>query len=120
GMADFQLLQNYQNAEAPLQYYIFDILYLNGYDLRQVPLIERKKLLQQLLPKEDNVLRYSDHIYEKGIDFFNAALKQGLEGIMAKNAGGIYQQGVRTKDWLKIKVNLRQEVVIGGFTAPRN
>ena len=120
GMADFQLLQNYQNANVPLQYYIFDLLYLNGYDLRQVPLIERKKFLKKLLPAEDPVIKYSDHIREKGVDFFKAALDQGLEGIMAKNCQGIYRQGARTKDWLKIKVNLRQEVVIGGFTAPRN
>ncbi len=120
GKADFELLQNWQNTPATLQYFIFDILWLNGYDLTTLPLTKRKNILQQVIPENDEVIRYSAHIELKGTGFFNAALKQGLEGIMAKKANSGYQAGARTKDWLKVKVNLRQEVVIGGFTAPRN
>ncbi|HEU0064926.1 MAG TPA: DNA ligase D [Flavisolibacter sp.] len=119
GLADFQLLQNWQNAPVKLQYYIFDILWADGYDLTKLPLIERKKILKDIIP-EDEIIRYSDHVIDKGIDFFNVALKKGLEGIMAKKCSSIYIPGQRTKEWLKIKVNLRQEVVIAGYTEPRN
>ncbi|RYY85300.1 MAG: DNA ligase D, partial [Chitinophagaceae bacterium] len=120
GMANFQLLQNWQNAPVSLRYYIFDLLWVAGYDVTALPLLERKKLLEQLLPKDDAVLHYSDHVLGKGTPFFNAALKQGLEGIMGKRADSIYTVGARSADWLKIKVNQRQEVVVAGFTQPRN
>ena len=121
GLANFQLLQNWMNTqEATLQFFIFDILWLDGYDVTQLPLIERKALLQKVLPQEHPILKYSDHVVGKGHQFFRAALKQGLEGIMAKRASSIYQVGARTTDWLKIKVNQRQEVIIAGFTEPRN
>ncbi len=120
GVPDFQLLQNWQNTPAKLQYYIFDIIWLDGYDITQVPLLERKRILQDLLPEDDPVIKYSDHIQTKGKDFFKIALKQGLEGIMAKKANSLYQVGLRSQDWVKIKVNQRQEVVIAGFTQPRN
>jgi bifunctional non-homologous end joining protein LigD len=119
GLANFQLLQNWQNAPVQLQFYVFDILWLDGYDLTQLPLIERKKILQQLLPPDDLILRYSDHVIGKGKDFYKEALKKGLEGIMAKRVDSIYEIGRRTADWLKVKVNKRQEVVIAGFTVPR-
>lgn len=121
GLANFQMLQNWQQSpETALQYYIFDIIWFNGYDLTKVPLIERKKILKQILPADDDVVKFSDHIVEKGKDFFDVAVKQGLEGIIAKNATSIYQINNRSNDWLKIKGNLRQEVVIAGFTEPRN
>ncbi|ANE50657.1 DNA ligase D [Flavisolibacter tropicus] len=119
GLANFQLLQNWQNAPVQLQFYVFDILWLNGYDLTRLPLIERKKILCELIPPKDLILRYSDHVIGNGSAFYKAALKQGLEGIMAKRADSIYEAGKRTADWLKIKVNKRQEVVIAGFTVPR-
>ena len=121
GLANFQLLQNWMNAlEATLQFFIFDVLWLDGYDVTAMPLLERKALLQKLLPHDHPVLKYSDHVAGKGLQFFRAALKQGLEGIMAKKANSIYQIDARTTDWLKIKVNQRQEVIIAGFTEPRN
>jgi bifunctional non-homologous end joining protein LigD len=119
GLANFQLLQNWQNAPVHLHFYVFDILWLDGYDLTQLPLLERKKILHQVLPPDDAVLRYSDHVVGTGKDFYKVALKQGLEGIMAKRADSIYEVGKRTADWLKIKVNKRQEVIIVGFTVPR-
>lgn len=120
GLAVFQSLQNWQNTPVHLQYNIFDILWLDGYNLTQVPLIERKRILKEVLPEEDEVLRYSDHVVGKGKDFFEVAVAKGLEGIMGKKANSIYQINKRTENWVKIKVNLRQEVIIAGFTQPRN
>lgn len=120
GVPNFQLMQNWQNTPVQLQFCIFDILWYDGYDLTALPLLERKRILSQVLPDENPVLRYSDHIVGKGKQFFNLALKQGLEGIMAKKADSKYYIGNRTDAWLKIKVNQRQEVVIAGFTEPRN
>jgi bifunctional non-homologous end joining protein LigD len=120
GMADFQALQNWQNNPVQLQYYVFDILWLNGYDLSLIPLLSRKEILRKVIPEDHDILKFSDHVQSKGKDFFDIAIGKGLEGIMAKKADSLYHYGARTKDWVKIKVNLRQEVVIGGFTAPRN
>ncbi|MBA2331124.1 MAG: DNA ligase D [Flavisolibacter sp.] len=121
GLANFQMLQNWQKSpDTVLQYYIFDIIWLEGYDLTKIPLIERKKILQQILPADDDVIKFSDHIIKKGKDFFDVALNQGLEGIIAKKSSSVYQLNKRSEDWLKVKVNLRQEVIIAGFTEPRN
>jgi bifunctional non-homologous end joining protein LigD len=120
GLANFQLLQNWQNSPVTLRYYIFDVLWVDGYDVTAVPLLQRKELLRSLLPQDADILYYSDHVTGKGDAFFKAALKQGLEGIMGKKADSIYTVGARSPEWLKIKVNLRQEVVIAGFTEPRN
>jgi bifunctional non-homologous end joining protein LigD len=120
GLAVFQSLQNWQNTPVRLQYFVFDILWLDGYDLTGLPLLERKKILKGVLPASDAVIKYSDHVTESGKEFFDAALAQGLEGIMAKKSASVYKIGSRTEDWVKIKVNLRQEVVIAGYTEPRN
>lgn len=120
GLAVFQSLQNWQNTPVRLQYFIFDILWLDGYDLTQVPLIERKRILKEVLPEDDEALKYSDHVVGNGKDFFQVAVSKGLEGIMAKRANSTYQIDKRTDNWVKIKVNLRQEVIIVGFTEPRN
>jgi bifunctional non-homologous end joining protein LigD len=120
GLAVFQSLQNWQNTPVRLQYFIFDILWLDGYDLTQIPLIERKRILKDIVPADDEVLKYSDHVVGNGKEFFHVAVSQGLEGIMAKKANSIYQINKRTENWVKVKVNMRQEVVIAGFTQPRN
>lgn len=119
GLAVFQSLQNWQNTPVRLQYFIFDILWLNGYNLTQLPLIERKRILKEVLPEDDEVIKYSDHVIGEGKEFFQVAVSQGLEGIMAKKSDSIYQVDKRTENWVKIKVSLRQEVVIAGFTEPR-
>ncbi|HEU4903319.1 MAG TPA: non-homologous end-joining DNA ligase, partial [Flavisolibacter sp.] len=119
GLANFQLLQNWQNTPVHLQYFVFDIMWLNGLDLTRLPLLQRKEILQKLIPPAHDVIRYSDHVVGKGKDFFSIAVKKGLEGIMAKRAGSIYQYDTRTPDWVKIKVALRQEVIIAGYTEPR-
>ena len=119
GMANFQLLQNWKHKPAHLQFYVFDLLWLNGKNVTALSLTERKQLLEQLLPADHDIIKYSDHIVGSGKEFFKAALKQGLEGIMAKKADSSYEPDTRTKNWLKIKVNQRQEVVIAGYTKPR-
>jgi len=118
GKSDFQKLQQYEdNTQYPLCYYVFDLLWLNGNSTYELPLIERKKLLKKLLPK-NAVIKYSEHIIERGKELFAAAKQNDLEGIMAKKADSLYHPGVRTGDWLKIKYHKRQEVIIAGFTQP--
>ncbi len=118
GKPSFQLLQNYQKSGVgQLVYMVFDLLYLNGHDLRRLPLTRRKELLEQILPVLPHVQR-SDHIPERGSDFFSLASQQGLEGIIAKDGASTYVGGRRSLSWLKIKTRLRQEAVIGGFTRP--
>jgi len=119
-LANFQLLQNWQNTPAQLQLFVFDILWLDGYDVTAIPLIHRKDLLRKILPQDHEIIKYSDHIAGEGKNFFDAAAKQGLEGIMAKKSNSLYKLNSRSESWLKIKVSLRQEVIIAGFTKPRN
>jgi bifunctional non-homologous end joining protein LigD len=119
GRVVFQHLQNFQNSPTEhLYYYVFDILYLNGEDLRNLPLINRKTILSQVL-KNTGQIRYSEYIVEKGIEFFKKAEDLKTEGIMAKKADSIYLTGKRSDNWLKVKTHLRQEVVIGGYTEPK-
>ena len=121
GLASFQQLQGYlkHGKEASLVYYVFDILWYEGRDLTQLPLLERKQLLEAILPDNHDVVRYSGHVFEKGKAFFAAALKKGLEGIMAKRCDSLYVMNSRSQSWLKIKNNQRMEVVIGGYTRGR-
>jgi bifunctional non-homologous end joining protein LigD len=116
GSADFGALQNWRSeADGDLMYYVFDILWYDGKDLKGLPLTERKKILEQILPSSESIV-ISQDFHTSGIEFLEAAKKMGLEGIMAKKKDSLYQTKNRTKDWLKIKANKRQEVVIGGFT----
>ena len=118
GKSDFQKLQHYEdNTQYPICYYVFDILMLNGINTKELPLIERKELLEKVIPKS-SVIKYSEHIIGSGIDFFKAAKSNDLEGIMAKKASSEYNTGTRTNDWLKIKHHKSEEVVIVGFTKP--
>jgi bifunctional non-homologous end joining protein LigD len=116
GASDFGALQNWRSeADGSLAYYVFDILWLDGKDVTSLPLTERKEILRRLVPKE-GIIRLSDNFEITGTEFFNLARQMNLEGIIAKKANSPYQPGMRTRDWLKIKTNKRQEVVIGGFT----
>jgi bifunctional non-homologous end joining protein LigD len=118
GKSDFQKLQHYEdNTQYPICYYVFDVLSANGHSTVDLPLIERKKLLKRIIPK-DPVIKYSDHIQEHGKTFFEAAGKKDMEGIMAKKASSLYYPGVRTNEWLKIKHHKSAEVIIAGFTKP--
>jgi bifunctional non-homologous end joining protein LigD len=93
-------------------------MFLDGEDMRQRPLTERKERLKPIMPK-NRLLAYSDHRWTHGTRYFKAAERRGLEGIMAKRAQSQYLSGARSADWLKIKTVKRQEVAIVGFTAPR-
>ncbi|HYB71456.1 MAG TPA: DNA ligase D [Candidatus Bathyarchaeia archaeon] len=95
----------------------FDCLMLDDRDLRRLPLIDRKECLRLLVPRLGPA-RYSDHVVEEGRAFFDAASEQRLEGIVAKKARSLYT-GRRSGEWIKIKCQLRQEFVIGGYTDPQ-
>ena len=104
------------NADVPVLYYAFDLLYLDGYDWRRMPLEERKRKLESLvLP--GNAVHYSDHYEERGKALFEIARQRGLEGIVGKRRSSYYEER-RSSDWLKIKIRRRIECVIGGFTEP--
>ncbi|MEO5909203.1 MAG: DNA ligase D [Ginsengibacter sp.] len=118
GKPDFQFLQHYsENQNRPIQYHIFDLLELSGKDTTGLSLIERKELLQKIIP-ENPVIKYSDHILEKGKSFFQVSEEQNLEGIMAKKIDSKYYPGKRTTDWLKIKNHKTAEALIAGYTPP--
>lgn len=116
----FQKLQQYgDDPGLPILYYVFDCLSYKNKDLTKLPLAERKKILEKIVPP-DSIIRYSDHVATDGKAFFEHAGKLGLEGIIAKRADSLYYPGKRTGDWLKIKHQNIEEAVIAGYTAPRN
>ncbi|MDH7460220.1 non-homologous end-joining DNA ligase [Chitinophagaceae bacterium 26-R-25] len=120
GLPDFQNLQSFvkNGRTAMLVFYVFDILLYDGKTLASLPLIERKTILQNLVPKSD-VIIFSDHIIGEGKAFFKLALKKGLEGVMAKDMQSEYYVDHRSKSWLKIKSTQKLEAIICGFTEPR-
>jgi bifunctional non-homologous end joining protein LigD len=126
GRPDFERMQQRMNVArppralveaAPVVYYAFDLLYADGHDLREVPLIDRKQFLRRVLRAEAPV-RYSEHFDERGEELFRVARDSGLEGIVGKRKSGKYCAG-RTAGWVKLKTILEIDAVIGGFTAPR-
>jgi len=119
GHPDFQMLQNYQKSgTGHMLYYVFDLLYFQGHDLTDLPLLRRKELLKKIL-LSDPKIRFSDHVSKEGVLFFNAVKEKGLEGIIAKHSQSAYRPGRRSRQWLKVKTRLTQEGVIAGFTEPR-
>jgi bifunctional non-homologous end joining protein LigD len=120
GLTNFQDLQNAfkKGNTDQLVFEIFDLLFINGEDLRSLPLLTRKKRLEELLgAAADPRLIYSDHIEKDGAEFLAQGCQKGLEGIISKRGDRPYRSG-RSDDWLKIKCILREEFVIGGFTPP--
>jgi bifunctional non-homologous end joining protein LigD len=126
GRASFSLMQQRTGIRAngrhgpaqpgiPVLYYVFDLLYLDGYDLRRVQLEQRKQVLSQIL-REQGRVRYSEH-FDQGVALFEAAKKKELEGILAKCRTSLYEER-RSRQWLKIKVTQTAECVIGGYTDP--
>ena len=117
GAADFSDLQGWRSeADGQLVYYIFDILWLDGEDLTKKTLSERREILQSLIPDGDATLRLSESFDAEGKELFQLAEKFGLEGIIAKKEDSLYNPGIRSKEWLKIKTEKRQEAVIAGYT----
>jgi bifunctional non-homologous end joining protein LigD len=126
GRSDFERLQQRFSVltptaelmhQVPVVYYVFDILYCDGYDLRPLPLVERKALLEQILQTDESV-RYSDHEIEKGKELYDLALERQLEGIVGKRMDSPYPEG-RTTAWLKFKLVRELDAVVGGWTDPR-
>jgi bifunctional non-homologous end joining protein LigD len=119
GKTDFKRLQNAlrEGAEDRLTLFVFDLLSLNGEDLKKKPLLERKEGLRDLLAaaRPSGALRYSDHVIGRGPAFFEQACKAGLEGIISKKADGKYVSA-RSPDWLKTKCIRRQEFVVAGYS----
>jgi bifunctional non-homologous end joining protein LigD len=118
GASSFQGLQAALSSRktASLVYYAFDLLYLDGYDLRGAPLEERKQALAQILPDDRRGrLQISDHLEGSGKAFFKKCAQLGLEGIISKRRDRLYRAG-RGEDWLKSKCVQRDEFVIGGYT----
>lgn len=126
GAAHFELIQpriaqsdpnavSHMARSRPVVYFAFDLLYLNGYDLRQAALIDRKQLLESILTPTA-ALRYSEHFAGVGDAMLQAARETGIEGLMAKRAGSRYESR-RSSEWMKLKIVQRQEFVICGFTA---
>ena len=116
GMANFSQLQNWRSeADGRLILYLFDIMWLNGKSLTSLTLKQRRIILENSISPNENIL-LSKSFETSGIDFFATAVKMGLEGIIAKKSNSPYLQGDRSANWLKIKTQLRHEVVIGGFT----
>jgi bifunctional non-homologous end joining protein LigD len=118
GHSRFQLLQNALNKKAPLLYVVFDALFVDRKDIREKPLLDRKKILKALLPR-DPLVRYSEHVAEFGRREFAKAQRADEEGVIAKRAAGVYYSGKRTREWLKFKAVHEQEAVIVGYTEPR-
>ena len=118
GRSRFQLLQEARKSGGRLRYCVFDLMYLDGRDLRQLPLVERKRKLRHILPG-GAVIHFSSHVRRNGVRAFLKAQRLGLEGVMAKRADGRYYSGRRTREWLKIKTANQQETVVIGFTRPR-
>jgi bifunctional non-homologous end joining protein LigD len=119
GRSDFQELQNAMKAGRAqrMVYYLFDILFADGFDLTSVPLLERKKFLQRLISSAKGNIVYSTHAVGSGDDYFREACKLGLEGIISKRADRPFYSG-RSADWLKVKCQRREEFVVGGYTDP--
>jgi bifunctional non-homologous end joining protein LigD len=126
GRPDFGLMQQRMNvarpprpllASAPVIYYLFDVLYCDGYDLRSVLLAERKSFLKRILISEDP-FRYSDHVAARGEDLYRLTKERQLEGIVGKRSRSRYTAG-RSTEWVKLKSTCEVDAVVGGFTAAR-
>ncbi|HEX3738728.1 MAG TPA: non-homologous end-joining DNA ligase [Terriglobales bacterium] len=108
--------QEAARPDLPILYYVFDLIYLDGYDLRRVGLDDRKRVLRKILPSGE-LVRYSDHHAGQGVALFQVAKQKGLEGIVAKKCNSCYEER-RSREWLKIKITQTADCVIGGYTSP--
>jgi DNA ligase D-like protein (predicted ligase) len=126
GVTSFEMLQGRMQSknadeslihDIPVFYYLFDIIYFDGCDLRNLPLRYRKEVLSRATVFEDP-LRFTPHIEREGINYYRQACRKGWEGVIAKRYDSMYVSA-RSKDWLKFKCVSEQELVIGGFTEPQ-
>jgi DNA ligase D-like protein (predicted ligase) len=114
----FAKLSRRGREPVPVFFYIFDVVWLEGFDVRDLPLRTRKRLLRDALKFDDKSLRFSTHRNRDGEKYFVQACRQGWEGLVAKRADSRYADK-RSKDWLKLKCEQGQELVVGGYTAPK-
>ncbi len=121
GRSSFQLLQAYDMGEArpPIRFYAFDLIRVNGKDLRREPLTVRKAALEKLLTNPPEGVLFSDSLESDVDDLLRQARKLGLEGLIGKRKDSLYESGQRSGAWIKLKITLEQEFVIGGFTNPQ-
>lgn len=117
GIPDFSNLQLWRSeADGQLLYYLFDVLWLDGVSLGHLAFEQRRAVLQAIVPADHPFIRISESLKGGGKEAFEQAASLHLEGVMAKRSGSVYTIGERTKDWLKIKTEKTQELVIGGYT----
>ncbi|MFW5832017.1 MAG: non-homologous end-joining DNA ligase [Prolixibacteraceae bacterium] len=121
-VTSFRKLQPRMHSKNPdrsvkVFFYVFDLLFLEGYDLSKLDLRSRKSLLKEALIYDSDILRFTPHRNTKGKEFLKEACKNGWEGLIAKDAGSNYIHS-RSKSWLKFKCEKRQELIICGYTAP--
>lgn len=115
GVSRFGELQNWPDTQGTLRYYVFDMLYLNGHSMLNLPLLDRKSLISDVI-EGLSLTQYCDHIEGMGTALFKKATDEGMEGIMAKAADSNYMPGARTEKWLKVKSVESEEALICGFT----
>ena len=116
GLPDFQALQNYDSkTPGTLRFYVFDMLFLNGHSMLELPLKDRKSLIPEVLEGLDHTF-YCDHIEGMGMTFYKKAIDSGMEGVIAKKNDSTYAPGYRTESWLKIKAVESEEAIICGYT----
>ncbi len=121
GVTDFQALQNALTAtnDDGTIYCVFDLLRADGRDLREIPLVERKAKLREIIEDSSlGTIRLSRHVRGNGARFFEKVRELGAEGMVSKRADSAYHSG-RTRDWLKAKTVAREEFLVGGFTPPK-
>lgn len=121
GVSNFQLLQNYFTTQkGTLKYYIFDILFVNGFRVNNLALHQRKELLKTFFQnhKFKNIVN-TDFVVKKGEELFKKLSDQGFEGVLAKDMESRYLPGKRSDSWLKVKSNMNQEAIICGYTQPQ-
>jgi DNA ligase D-like protein (predicted ligase) len=122
GKPSFNMLQNYGSATAPLHFFVFDLLRLNGKEVMGEPLVKRRELLEKrVLPKLSEPVRYSPELKASLKDLIQSVKAQGLEGLVAKRRDSKYEPGLRSGVWQKMRANQGQEFVIAGYTpSPKN
>jgi DNA ligase D-like protein (predicted ligase) len=117
GRPSFTVLQNYGSSRAPMQFYVFDVMVVAGRDVMREPLEQRRRLLEKkILPKLREPVRYVGSLDARLADLIHSVKAQGFEGLVAKRLGSVYEPGLRSGAWLKMRVNQGQELVIGGYT----
>lgn len=117
GLPQFNALQNYneETTKGILVYYVFDLLHLNDHDTLELPLLDRKQLLKELIPETFH-LRYCDHVETMGITVYDRAIEMGMEGVIAKKSSSTYDLNLRSPNWLKFKKIENTETIICGYT----